>query len=259
MQRNHYIVIASAIALLLVLYFGFDTVPGQQKLLEKSRAMVVESTGLQNLLNDARPKLDKEQNSVIDALEMDLRQASEDSIKVIKLKALSGTWYRFGYPAIAGIYANDVAEIIKTEESWSMTGTTFSICVKKEDDEKVKTFCSNRAVRAFENAISLNPDKIEPKINLALCYVDNPSADNPMQGILLLRELDTKYPDNVLVLNQLARLAIQTGQNDRAIERLEKVLSIDPENQTAICLAAKAYRASGQEAKALSFEQKCIN
>ncbi len=259
MQRSHYIVIVGAVALFLVLYLGFDKVPGQQKQIEKSRALVVESTGLQNLLNDARPKLDKEQNSVIDALEMDFNQATKDSIKAIKLKALSGTWYRLGYPAIAGIYANDVAELIKTEESWSMAGTTFSICVKKETDEKVKTFCSNRAVRAFENAISLDPDKIEPKINLALCYVDNPSAENPMQGILLLRELDSKYPDNVLVLNQLARLAIQTGQNEKAIERLERVLTIDSENQTAICLAAQAYKAIGDEEKTLSFEQKCIN
>jgi cytochrome c-type biogenesis protein CcmH/NrfG len=85
----------------------------------------------------------------------------------------------------------------------------------------VKAFCNQRAVQAFENAISLNPDNASHRLNLALTYTEMPPEDNPMKGILLLRELQEQYPENTQVLNALGRLAIQTGQYARAVERLD--------------------------------------
>ena len=120
----------------------------------------------------------------------------------------------------------------------------------------MRDFCTQRAVSAFQNAISLNPTKLENKINLALCYTENPPQDNPMKGILLLRDLDKENPDNIAVNLQLARLAIKTGQLDRAIVRLETVLTKEPNNKKAICLLADAYSGS-QNAKAAEMMKKC--
>ena len=66
-----------------------------------------------------------------------------------------------------------------------------------------------------------------------------------MKGILMLRDLNTKYPENTAVMNQLARLALQTNQLDRAVERLEAVLKLEPENQMAHCLLAEVYDRKG--------------
>jgi Flp pilus assembly protein TadD len=140
-----------------------------------------------------------------------------------------------------------------------MAGTTYAICVKNSQDEKVKSFCSKRAVKAFESAISLAPEKIEPRINLAICYVDNPSQDNPMQGILMLRELNTKYPQSVPVLNQLGKLALQTNQIEKALERLEAAIALEPENKNTICLLATAYKNAGDQVKSNEYQKKCVN
>ena len=81
-----------------------------------------------------------------------------------------------------------------------------------------------KPLSAFEKAISLNPGNVDHKINKALCFVELPDEGNPMQGILQLRELNQKHPDNVNVMVQLARLALKTNQLERAKERLQQAL-----------------------------------
>ena len=83
--------------------------------------------------------------------------------------------------------------------------------------------CSTNAVTAFENAIAEDPEKCFTQNQSSTCYVEEPQKDNPMRGILMLRELSENYPDNPSVRYQLGRLAVMTGQFEKAIERLESI------------------------------------
>ncbi len=257
MQKQQYIAIGIGTLVLLLLYFGMDTVPPKQKELEKSRALSIEMTGNQNVIDLAFKNLSKEKQSIIDALQLDVDNASTDSLKIERLKILASSWYEMGSPAVSAIYAEQIAEKENTEPSWSIAGTTFMLCARDESDQKTRDFCSKRALKSFEMAISLAPDKVEPKINQALVFVDNPEKDNPMKGILMLRELQQKYPQNTSVLNQLATLAIKTNQIDKALERLEESYKIDPSNMNTICLLAEVYTLAGNEQKAAMFRDMC--
>lgn len=259
MTKLQWIIIFSAVGLFFLLYFGCDTKTGKQQQLEKTRALQAESTDINVLLKNAKAGLSSSQNGRIFLLEQELAQSEDDSLRIGQLQRLSGAWFDFGHPAIAGHYAQEIAESTGTEESWSIAGTTYTICVQQTAEEKVRDYCTGRAVRAFENAISLNPDQIAHQVNLALVYTENPPQDNPMRGVLMLRELNDAHPNNVLVMNTLARLAIKTGQFDRAIQRLETSLELAPENQNTICLLATAYAGAGQAyaAKATEFAARC--
>ena len=251
-----YTLIISSVILLAVMYFGCSTIGTKQKEVEKSRLTNMEATGLSNLVKEANQNLDDSQKSLIEAIQLDLDQSATDTINV--LKTLSGTWYELGYPAIAGTYAEEIAKLDKSETAWSMAGTTYALCVKNAgENAKEKEYCSKRSISAFEKAISIAPENVDHRVNLAICYVDNPMQDNPMQGILMLRELNTKYPENVGVLNQLGKLAIQTNQIEKAITRLENAISIEPDNNITICLLAEAYTAAGDKVKAQGFIDKC--
>ena len=257
MTRMQWIIIAVFVGLFSLLYFGFDTKTPEQESLEKSRQLAAESASIEVLLKSAKESLSAPQSNDLLALETQLETTASDSARAKILQQISGKWFEYGYPAIAGHYAERVAELIGTEEAWSITGTTFTLCVQREDDPRIKDYCTDHAVQAFESAISINPSNIAHKVNLALCYTENPPQDNPMRGILMLVELNKEFPDNVLVLNNLGRLAINTGQFDRALERLEKALSLEPENTTSICLLSRAYEGVGQIEKAQQFRQKC--
>ena len=219
MTRLQWITIAISVGLFSVLYFGFDTKNQQQKSFEKSRLLSAESANVEVMLKAAKQSLAAPQSNAIIALETQLETAFPDSAKAMVLQQLSGKWYEFGQPAIAGYYAESVAQITGTEEAWSIAGTTYTLCVQRASEARIVDFCTTHAVQAFENAISINPENIAHKVNLALCYTENPPKDNPMRGILMLVELNKDFPDNVLVLNNLGRLAINTGQFDRAVQR----------------------------------------
>lgn len=257
MTKLQWAVILSAVSLFFLLYFGCDTKPEKQQLLEKTRALQAESTDISVLLKNAKEALTSSQNGRIFLLEQELGQAADDSVRVAQLQRLSGAWFELGQPAIAGYYAQEVAETQGTEESWSIAGTTYTICLQQVTEAKVREYCSGRAVQAFENAISLEPEALSNQVNLALVYTENPPADNPMRGILMLRELNDAHPNNVLVMNTLARLAIKTGQYDRAIQRLERSLELEADNQNTICLLATAYEGAGQASKAAQFAALC--
>lgn len=247
MTKLQWIVLFSALGLFFLLYFGCNTKPKKQQLLEKTRALQAESTDISVLLKNAKAALSSSQNGRMFLLEQELSQLEADSARVDQFKRISGAWFELGQPAIAGYYAQEIAEIAGTEESWSIAGTTYTICVQQATEQKVRDYCTGRAVGAFENAISINPDQVNHQVNLALVYTENPPGGNPMRGILMLRELNDAHPNNVLVMNTLARLAIKTGQIDRAIQRLETSLELEPDNQNTICLLATAYGNAGSD------------
>jgi uncharacterized protein HemY len=78
-----------------------------------------------------------------------------------------------------------------------------------------------------------------------------------MQAVLMLRDLESKHPENASVYNALGRLAIKTGQWQRATERLEKSWSLDKKNPNTPCLLAKAYEGAGNITKATEYAQRC--
>lgn len=256
LNRNQSILIGGMIALFCLIYFGLNTKPKTQRELEKSRSANIEATGIQNIVMESKKTLSKDELNVIEAMQTEYQNASSESEKVEKAKNLASRWYEFGAPIVSGYYAEEIAKIENTKEAWSITGTTYSIGIKNSKEEKNLQFAKGRAVKAFETAITMSEDNILDKINLALIYVDFPD-ESPMQGIQMLLKLNENYPDNVQVMNQLARLAIRTNQIEKAVQRLQKALSIEPDNNTSICLIAQAYEISGQASLAKEFQNKC--
>jgi len=257
MTKLQLTVVFSTVFLLFVMYFGCDTKTKDIQRSEKSRALSSEKTDINLLLKDARSMISEAQNTFVLTLEEQLEKTSPDSAKVNVLKQLSGKWYEFGHPAIAGHYAQNVAELTNLEEPWSIAGTTYAICVQGAKDDIIREFCSKRAIAAFENAISLNPENIVHKVNLALSYAEFPPAGQEMKGPMMLLDLNREQPDNVLVLNSLARLAIKTGQFDRALTRLEKAIATEPDNVSSNCLLATVYEALKKPAEAQQYLEKC--
>ncbi|MFM2393693.1 MAG: hypothetical protein RLZZ546_1675 [Bacteroidota bacterium] len=256
LNKAQIFLIASALVAFFIMYFGCESKPKNVRDLEKSRSLTLQVTSVQNIIREAQKTLSPDKISTIETLQMQLEKDTAKQVEILEM--LSSKWYEYGHPAIAGHYAEEIALKKNTEDSWSIAGTTYSLGLKTSKTEKDKDFCREKAINAFEKATSLNPSNISHRINSAICYTEHPLKDNPMQGILMLRELNTKYPDNISVINQLARLAIKTNQIDRAIERLNQALKLDPKNKTTNCLLAEVYEIKGDATKSNEFKEKCL-
>ncbi len=259
MKSKQWLLVFGVISLFLLLYFGCDTQNKKQRELEKSRALNLEATSPQFIIRGAKQDIGLARASEVELLEQELSAIEEDSLKINTLKTLASKWYENGQGIASGIYAQQIAEIENTETAWSIAGTTFALGLKQTDIEKNRQFAFSRSIKAFENAKSINPENIDHSLNLAIAYTEFPPKDNPMQGILMLRELNQQFPESAKVLNQLGRLSIKTGQWDNAKKRLQQAYEKDSNNPTTLCLLAQVYTELQEASLASEFNERCKN
>ena len=245
--------IVGAVILFLVLYFGFGTKGPKEQLEAPDNT----EQNDEQISQQAIASLDGGQKSSLEELEKELDAADGGADQIEVMKRLSGFWYASGNTAMAGIWAEKVAMEEKSDSSWSVAGATFYQGLVKSTDVAQRNFFAERSIQAFEKAAELSPDHPGHRVNQALVYAENPPEGQPMKAVLLLRELEQKYPEAASVYNALGRLAIKTGQWERAIQRLEKAYQLEPENVNTPCLLARAYEQSGMADKAAEFAAKC--
>jgi len=245
------------LGLFAILYFGCETKNKDQRAVEKSRANNIELISVDRLIREARSQMSTNGRSDLILLEDKLQKSTEDSTKLETYKSLASLWYSEGQPIISGSYAEKIANVENSEQAWSIAGTTYAIAAQRVSDDVEKKHAIIKSRTAFENVLSINSENIDSKINLALSYVDLPEESNPMKGILMLLDLNKKFPDNIPVLLQLGRLSLGTNQLDKSVERLSKVISLDPDNNEAHCLLAEVYRKKGDQIKAQEEQNKC--
>lgn len=97
-------------------------------------------------------------------------------------------------------------------------------------DTKKRNFLAEKAREYFTRVLEENSSLLNVKSKLAMTFV---VGSNPMQGIMMLREILEEDPDNELAIYNMGMLAINSGQLDKAIERFEKLKQLDSENPEA--------------------------
>ncbi len=242
--------IAFFLGLFFLLYFACDTKDNSQKLAEKSRELNFEKISLNMLLKDAKTNLVADETMYLDALKIQLEQTETVEEKYVLKEKEASFWFTKEEEAISGAIAQQIAEGRGDSKSWSIAGTTYTICLQRETEPDIRDFCFNKAINAFEQAISLEPENLDHQVNLALCYVEKPLEDNPMKGIQLLLGLNREHPENISVLSQLGRLSIKTNQIDRAIARFNSILELEPGNRDANCFLGGIYDKQGNKSLA---------
>ena len=80
-----------------------------------------------------------------------------------------------------------------------------------------------RSPRESREAAKVDPQRIRMAEAVALV-----NGQDPMRGIMMLREVLEEDPDNAEAHWHLGLFSVQSGQYDKALERFKKVLELEP-------------------------------
>ncbi|HUH75247.1 MAG TPA: tetratricopeptide repeat protein [Chitinophagales bacterium] len=152
------------------------------------------------------------------------------------------------YHSEAAVLENDLEELISS-------GDQLISEFRNTENAKIKNNLITFALRSYEAALKLSPNDLTLKLKAGSAYVEG--SIEPMKGITLLREVTNEDPNNVSALILLGRFSIMSGQFDKAKERLDQVLAINPNNAEAIFFMAIAQQGLGNNEKAIELFEAC--
>lgn len=240
MSKIQLLVLALALVFMATLY-SCPTRPPERAKIDQDRQEQATAIDLDKLLLRAKEIYSQEQLSPILALEQQLSAENVEEKQTELLKSISSEWNTLGDFALGGVYAEQVSGLLQSDAAFSIAGTTYFSCFKRDRDSLVRSFCMEKAIQSFESAISVAPEDQTHKVNLGLCYVEG--GAQPMKGIMIIRDVAEKHPENALAGITLGKLSLRTGQYDKAIQRLETVLKTNPNQADAHYWLGLTYQA----------------
>ena len=238
------LLLAGALALTTVLYFA-------PKKLEKADTAaepgMVSGLSFEGLLGQAKGQLKREELEPVNGLEKQLRV---DSSNVELLDSLGKTWDRLQFPVVSAHYFEAIALKQPTEKNWINAGYRYFDSFRFSEDSLLRNMMVEKAIASYREVLKINPHNLDAKTDLGICYAEG--TGNPMQGIMLLREVVTENPDHANAQFNLGVLSVRSGQLSKAVERFEKVLTLDPKNSRARFLLGRTLFGLGEKDKALA-------
>lgn len=259
MQKSQIIVITLALILLLSIFFLGDFIGKNKKKTQQNNQT---STVTESNANEIPFHFDKYKNEAITKLDESkkirfttLNNSYIKENSIITTKSLAHFWEHEKNPFLAAYYYKQLAFLENTKKSYTFAGNLYLGVLLQTEQQNIKKWQASEAISCFEKVLEIDPTDNDTKIALATCYTEG--TGETMKGVTLLREVTKTDSANISANIILGKMAIQSGQFDKAIRRLELVLSIKPANTEAMYFLAEAYKAIGNKEKAITLFEKC--
>ncbi len=164
-------------------------------------------------------------------------------------------WRSHKHFSLYGHYMAEKTKLVKTKKSLNFATPLLIEILREEPSQAVKSLLADDILSLCKlgNDIGGTSDVWEYSEAVALIEGKNET----MPGVQKLLAITKRDPRNLDANLLLAKLAIQSGQNDKAIKRLNDLLEIYPDNTEAMFFLAEAYKANGQTAKAKEWLNEC--
>jgi tetratricopeptide (TPR) repeat protein len=257
LKKPQLIAILVGLLLFSTLYFF---VPRSNK---KDAATSTEATANQgisskSLIDGAKTSLTADQKISLLSIENQLntKASTVDSLRIYH--ALAQFWAKEAHRIEPYLYYTYSAALLENNEK-SLTFAAQQLVdnfTNPDAPAALQNWMASNAKVLLEKALVINPINDSAKINLGACYLFGNISDNPMQGILKVKEVVDKNPHNDYGQLILALGGKKSGQYEKAIERFLIVLNDEPNHIEAMVNLAECYELTSQKALAINWYTK---
>ena len=256
MKKQVLITIIALIFVATLFYIGKTTSSQQAAIINKKKE--TESFDIQSFIRAEVEKKAPSQQSVINRLENDITQSNDITKKKNGLEALAlyckdSINLKEGYL----YFTSEAAKLDNSEKNLTFAARLFLNTLRGEENPLKLDWESSEAIVLFEKAIALNGNNDDLRIGLGSCYVfgkgRNGDPQQTMKGIQELLGVIRKDSNNMKAQLVLGIGGFISGQYDKAVARLSKVIIKEPSNLEAIAFLADTYAAKGDVDEAIKW------
>lgn len=254
MTKSQIGLIISAVAFVLLLFFFGRNVP----LKESTVAGNLNNTtdfDMETYIETAKQNLMLKPRDSLSLLQSLVSKRKSDSTNIIYLQQIAAIWENNSNFALSSEFHKRIAVVDSTAKRWEFAGDKLFEAYNNSTDSLLRNYLINNAVESYNNVIFLDSSLIEPKVKLAVLHIDE--LQNTMAGVTLLLDVVKKEPKHIAANLTLGRLSLVSGQFDKAKQRLNTVLSVEPENTEALLFLAGVYEQTNETEKAIVYYNKC--
>jgi tetratricopeptide (TPR) repeat protein len=259
-KKQQYLLLSGSLILFIGLFFFGNTIPPKKTPAQPASTPhaaagdVMPTITTADVMAQAKAKLSPAQASRITQLENSVVRGDVKYQQIKVYDQLASFWDDTLHQHILGAYyTGEAAKLENSEKKLTFAARLLLDGLMEEQDPARQNWLATNAKSLFEKSLELNPANDSAKIGIGACYLFGNIAPNPMQGIMIIREVVEKNPDNMYGQMMLGIGGIRSGQYDRAIERFTTVVNKQPDNMEAILYLAEAYERKGDKANAVKW------
>ena len=251
-MKQQIIIITGSLALLFSLFFFGRTKPLSKGTTPVENAATTTEISFENILEKAKQSIDKQQLTKLIALENSITRGDLKNQRLQQYDALSLYWKdSLKNPIPYLFYQSEKAKLENSEKSLNFAAQSYLSELHSEQEPAMKSWMATQAKALFDIVLAINPENDSAKVGWGSTFIFGASGStSPMEGILKIREVAQKDSTNMYAQFMLGYGGMLTGQFDKAIDRLNRVVKSQPTNLEAIFLLAEAYERSNQNANA---------
>jgi tetratricopeptide (TPR) repeat protein len=214
---------------------------------------------IDTILHHAKEGLKEEQVTRLNLLENSITRGDVAAQKIHIYHQLSRFWGDTAREFLPyAWYTGEAARLENSEKSLTFAAHLYLDNLKNGASPELKRWLALQAKDLFERSLKINPANDSSKVALGAAYLYGGLSDNPMEGILKIREVIQRDSTNVYAQLTLGQASMVSGQWDKAVERFNKVLQLQPVNLEAVLMSAEAYERMGNVSEALKWYKKSL-
>jgi len=257
LKKPQAFVVIIALLLLGSLYFLAPRSSKDQKAIANN-STENQSVTNQSIIESAKTNLSAEQKISLLSIENQLTRSKNASDSLNYTVKLAKFWADSANRLAPYLYYTYSAALLENSEK-SLTFAAQQIInnlITPDAPPALQPWMAGNAKVLLEKALEMNPNNDSATINLGACYLFGNISDNPMQGILKVKQVVDKNPQNAYGQFILALGGKKSGQYDKAIERFLIVAQVDPSNLEAMVHLAECYELTNKKEEAIQWYTK---
>ena len=159
----------------------------------------------------------------------------------------------------AGVLSEKLALLQESSYRYHMAARYFLLATEAHENELM---LFRKARTNLSKCIEKDPGNLDAKVDLAVSIYNINNLKKPdnqmdlMQPALLLREVVKADSNHIDGLYYLGKLAMESNQTEKAIERFKKLVSLQPQNREFYLELSRIYQMKGDQKEAKAWEDK---